>query len=147
MQTSKSEEQIMKGQDKLLRNKIEAQEAGNLYRQHLKTANQNLEILYMTYEPVFNLYDELEIQRINKTKDAINNLVKEFSLLRYSNNETLVKEDAEQKLKEIDEKTNIKFNSLEFFTNNSLTEVLKSKPMEEFLSFEAKKKIDDLTIM
>ncbi len=137
----------MKGQDKLLRNKIEAQEAGNLYRQHLKTANQNLEILYMTYEPVFNLYDELEIQRINKTKDAINNLVKEFSLLRYSNNETLVKEDAEQKLKEIDEKTNIKFNSLEFFTNNSLTEVLKSKPMEEFLSFEAKKKIDDLTIM
>jgi len=147
VQTSKSEEQIMKGQDKLLRNKIEAQEAGNLYRQHLKTANQNLEILYMTYEPVFNLYDELEIQRINKTKDAINNLVKEFSLLRYSNNETLVKEDAEQKLKEIDEKTNIKFNSLEFFTNNSLTEVLKSKPMEEFLSFEAKKKIDDLTIM
>lgn len=147
MQTSKSEEQIMKGQDKLLRNKIEAQEAGNLYRQHLKTANQNLEILYMTYEPVFNLYDELEIQRINKTKDAINNLVKEFSLLRYSNNETLVKEDAEQKLKEIDEKTNIKFNSLEFFTNNSLTEVLKSKPMEEFLSFEAKKKIDDLTVM
>jgi len=46
----------------------------------------------MTYEPVFNLYDELEIQRITKTKEAIQNLVKEFSLLRYSNNDTLVKE-------------------------------------------------------
>ena len=46
----------------------------------------------MTYEPVFNLYDELEIQRINNTKEAIQKLVKEFSLLRYSNNETLVKE-------------------------------------------------------
>ena len=43
----------------------------------------------MTYEPVFNLYDELEVQRITKTKETIQKLVQEFSLLRYSNNESL----------------------------------------------------------
>jgi len=140
---SKTEDQIQKAQEKMVKLKIEAQEAGNHYRKHIEILNAAVKKMYAEYKEPFKVFDENEESRVAFTRNTIINLLKFFNSF-YSNKETNILENPEDKFKEFDEKMGTtKVDSFKLATMGALEEVLKNQPLEEYLSFEAKKKADE----
>lgn len=102
---------------------------------------------------MFQAYDENEESRSFFTQNTISNLIKFFNNFNSkSRNEPT--EALEDKLKEFNQKykmmrknSGVKLDSFQTLTSGKLNEVLNKQPVETFLSYEAKKKMDELEVM
>lgn len=147
------EDQINKTQEKQQRLKAEVQDAGNLYNKELNNLNQLWKNLYTSFPSVFRLYDDSEENRCYFTQNTISNLIKFFNGFHLKTR-TESHQILEEKLKEFDAKfkskdynKNLKRNSFQTLTSGSLDEILQKQPLESYLSYDAKKTMDEIAIM
>ena len=101
--------------------------------------------MFSDFRGPFKAFDENEDNRIAFTRNSITNLLK-FMYSFYSTKENLLFENPEDKCKEFSSKPIDKFDSFKLITLGSLDEILQNKPSEEYFSWEAKKKQDEIDI-
>lgn len=120
--------------------------------------------MYSDFSSVFQAYDENEESRSFFTQNTFSNLIKflnnfnsksknEPTEVLNINSIELIFQGLEEKLKEFNQKykmmrknSEIK-DSFQTLTSGNLNEVIKKQPLETFLSYEAKKKMDELEVM
>jgi len=142
----KTEDIILKAQDKMIKIKMEAQESGQIYRNQLNTTNQLWKKLYAEYKPAFKVYDENEDSKAYYNRNIIMRLVKRLEDF-YSKPEEQSEDNLEEKFMELDEKSVTKADTFQVLTLGKLDDTLQAQPEEEFVSYEAKRKMDEANVL
>ncbi len=133
---------------------MESQEAGEDYKKQMNHVNTNLKQVYAEYKTMFDLYEDNEENRCTYTKNIVLSSIKTFNtlysmenrLLEVTSLPSLIYQDPADKFKDIESRIAGKSNMFQQLTTLSapLGKLFKDQPLEEYLTYEAKKKNDEL---